>query len=71
MVARLPDGLDTQLGKRFGGVNLSEGQWQKVALARGGSLVEAGSHEELRAAGGLYTQLYDLQAAAYDLSPRS
>jgi ABC-type multidrug transport system fused ATPase/permease subunit len=28
------DGLDTQLGTRFGGVELSEGQWQKTALAR-------------------------------------
>lgn len=32
--ARLPDGDGTQLGTRFGGVELSEGQWQKVALAR-------------------------------------
>jgi ABC-type multidrug transport system fused ATPase/permease subunit len=34
VVDRLPDGLDTQLGRRFDGVELSEGQWQKVALAR-------------------------------------
>jgi ABC-type multidrug transport system fused ATPase/permease subunit len=34
LVARLPDGLDTQLGRRFDGVELAEGQWQKVALAR-------------------------------------
>lgn len=32
--ARLPQGADTQLGKRFGGPELSEGQWQKVAQAR-------------------------------------
>jgi len=31
----LPDGLDTQLGPEFdGGVELSAGQWQKVALSR-------------------------------------
>jgi len=31
----LPDGLDTQLGPEFdGGVDLSAGQWQKVALSR-------------------------------------
>ncbi|MGW1024995.1 ABC transporter ATP-binding protein [Streptomyces sp. NPDC002577] len=33
-VARLPQGLDTQLGRRFDGVDLSEGQWQKTALGR-------------------------------------
>ncbi|NUR69413.1 MAG: ABC transporter ATP-binding protein [Hamadaea sp.] len=33
-VQRLPDGLDTQLGRAYGGVELSEGQWQKTALAR-------------------------------------
>jgi ATP-binding cassette subfamily B protein len=33
--AGLPDGLNTQLGKQFDdGVELSEGQWQKTALAR-------------------------------------
>jgi len=34
LVARLPDGLDTQLGRKLGGVDLSEGQWQRTALAR-------------------------------------
>lgn len=34
LVARLPDGLDSQLGREFDGVDLSEGQWQKTALAR-------------------------------------
>ncbi|MGP4111456.1 ATP-binding cassette domain-containing protein [Streptomyces sp. 4N509B] len=34
VVARLPDGMATQLGRRLGGVELSEGQWQKTALAR-------------------------------------
>ena len=34
LLARLPQGLDTQLGRMFGGVDLSEGQWQKTALAR-------------------------------------
>lgn len=33
-VTRLPQGQDTLLGKEFGGVELSEGQWQKLALAR-------------------------------------
>jgi len=34
LVDRLPQGIDTQLGRAFGGVDLSEGQWQKLALAR-------------------------------------
>ena len=34
LVQRLPDGLDTQLGRELGGIDLSEGQWQRTALAR-------------------------------------
>jgi ATP-binding cassette subfamily B protein len=35
LIAKLPDGYDTALGKWFdAGVNLSGGEWQKVALAR-------------------------------------
>jgi len=131
VIARLRDGLDTQLGATWdGGVDLSFGQWQKIALARGfmrdgtllqvldeptaaldaetehalfesyarqareasdngritilvshrfstvrmadlilvlqGSrLVEAGTHEELMAARGVYAELYEIQARAY------
>ncbi|HXK11469.1 MAG TPA: ABC transporter ATP-binding protein [Vicinamibacteria bacterium] len=36
VVARLPEGLETQLGPTWpGGVEVSFGQWQKLALARG------------------------------------
>jgi ATP-binding cassette subfamily B protein len=36
VVARLPAGLETQLGPTWpGGVEVSFGQWQKIALARG------------------------------------
>ena len=36
VIERLPEGLATQLGRWFeGGVDLSEGEWQRVALARG------------------------------------
>lgn len=34
LVARLPRGSATELGRQFGGTELSEGQWQKLALAR-------------------------------------
>lgn len=33
-VSEMPDGLDTQLGQQWGGVGLSGGQWQRLALAR-------------------------------------
>lgn len=36
IVEKLPAGLDTQLGRQFtDGFDLSEGEWQRVALARG------------------------------------
>ena len=36
VIARLPSGLDTQLGPTWpGGVDISFGQWQKLALSRG------------------------------------
>ena len=132
VVERLPDGIDTQLGASWhDGVELSIGQWQKLALARGlharpaarvrprradrrprrrdraravralrrrvtgGAATTAGSpcscrtasrrcawptssssstaprssssgtHDELVAAGGLYAELYEIQARAY------
>jgi len=33
-IARLPDGYDTHLGRTFGHVTLSVGQWQLLAMAR-------------------------------------
>lgn len=33
-VVRIAGGLDAQLGQQFGGVGLSGGQWQRLALAR-------------------------------------
>jgi len=132
VIARLDDGLETQLGQSFAeGAELSGGQWQKLALGRammrqtpllvvldeptsaldaqaehelferyaanarqagartgaitllvshrfstvrmadvilvvaGGRVAEAGSHEDLVAADGLYAELYGLQAAQY------
>jgi ATP-binding cassette, subfamily B, bacterial len=41
VVARLPQALGTQLGPTWpGGVEVSFGQWQKLALARGSMRVE-------------------------------
>jgi ATP-binding cassette, subfamily B, bacterial len=34
LIARLPAGYDTVLGKWFGGMELSTGEWQRIALAR-------------------------------------
>ncbi len=131
LIVKLRDGLDTQLGTHLGGVDLSEGQWQRLALARGfvreqpllllldeptasldaptersifnqymarakrlakevgaicivishrfatvqgadqiavfkdGMLIEAGSHEELVASGGLYEELYSISVRGY------
>ncbi len=34
LIAKLPEGLDTPLGKLFSSRDLSRGQWQRIALAR-------------------------------------
>jgi ATP-binding cassette subfamily B protein len=125
LIARLPDGYATRLGRQFaGGSDLSLGQWQRVALARAffrdadfvildeptaaldarvehdlfntvrelthdktvliiphrfstvraadriyvlddGQIVEHGSHETLMEQGGLYAELFTLQASSY------
>jgi ATP-binding cassette subfamily B protein len=37
----------------------------RIVVLKGGEIVEAGSHEELVAAGGLYAELFGLQAKGY------
>ena len=34
LIEALPDGYETQLGREFGAINLSGGQWQQIAIAR-------------------------------------
>ena len=125
MLPRLPEKYKQVLGRRFdGGVDLSGGEWQKIALARAymrdaqvlildeptasldaraeyevfskfaglmlgrmaviishrfstvrmadrlvvldeGRVVEEGSHDELLERGGLYSELFSLQAQGY------
>lgn len=36
IIEELPQGIDTILGREFGEVELSGGQWQKISIARGG-----------------------------------
>jgi ABC-type multidrug transport system fused ATPase/permease subunit len=134
LIGDLPDGLHSQLGRQLGGVDLSEGQWQRAALARSamrsrpvllvldeptasldapseravyenyirrareigrktgavtvivshrfatvteadaiavfekGRLTEFGRHADLVSRGGLYSELYHIQADAYRVS---
>lgn len=41
LLRRLPDAWDTVLDRRFGGVDLSGGEWQRVALARALAALDA------------------------------
>lgn len=43
LVSRLPQGAETVLDRRFGGVGLSGGEWQRLALARALAAARSGS----------------------------
>jgi ATP-binding cassette subfamily B protein len=43
VISELPHGWDTILSRRYGGADLSGGQWQRLALARALFAVEAGA----------------------------
>lgn len=71
ILANLPNGPDTILSRRFpGGVDISGGQWQRIALARAMAAVEAGArvlildeptaHLDVRAEADLYDRFLDL-----------
>jgi ATP-binding cassette, subfamily B, bacterial len=71
ILARLPDGLATPLSPGFaGGVDLSGGQWQRIALARAMAAVRAGArllildeptaHLDVRAEADIYDRFLDL-----------
>jgi ATP-binding cassette, subfamily B, bacterial len=71
ILARLPEGLATPLSPGFaGGVDLSGGQWQRIALARAMTAVRAGAkllildeptaHLDVRAEADIYDRFLDL-----------
>jgi len=54
-------GITVIVSHRFSTVRMAD----LIVVVDGGRIVEKGSHEQLSAAGGLYSELYDLQARAY------
>jgi len=74
LIAGLPEGLDTPLSAAVaGGVDLSGGQWQRIALARAMRAVQAGAqvlvldeptaHLDVRAEADVYDRFLDLRSA--------
>jgi ATP-binding cassette subfamily B protein len=49
------------ISHRFSTVRMAD----RILVLDGGRIVEQGSHDELRRQGGVYAELYELQAAAY------
>jgi ATP-binding cassette subfamily B protein len=49
------------ISHRFSSVRAAD----RIYVLRDGAIVEEGTHEDLLTAGGLYAELFTLQAAAY------
>jgi ATP-binding cassette subfamily B protein len=49
------------ISHRFSTVRMAD----RILVLRAGEIVEQGTHEALAAAGGLYAELFQLQAAGY------
>jgi ATP-binding cassette subfamily B protein len=60
-VAKATGGIAVFVSHRFSTVRMAD----LIAVVDGGRIVERGTHEELVALGGIYAELFALQAAAY------
>jgi len=58
---RRPDGITVLVTHRFGTVHMAD----QIIVMDGGRVAESGDHRTLMAAGGVYAELFDLQAAGY------
>jgi ATP-binding cassette subfamily B protein len=54
-------GITVLVSHRFSTVRFAD----LIVVIDGGRIIETGTHEQLAAAGGLYAELYTLQAASY------
>jgi ATP-binding cassette, subfamily B, bacterial len=60
-VARATGGIAVFVSHRFSTVRMAD----LIVVVEDGRIAEQGTHAELVALGGLYAELFDLQAAAY------
>jgi ATP-binding cassette subfamily B protein len=61
MVARATGGIAVFVSHRFSTVRMAD----RIVVVADGRIAEQGTHEELVALGGVYAELYALQASAY------
>jgi hypothetical protein len=61
-VAPATGGIAVFVSHRFSTVRMAD----RIVVVDGGRIAEHGSHEELLARGGIYAELYALQASAYN-----